>query len=192
MQPQFVFRFIAALLLCAVGPALCMAQAGQPFYKGRTITLVVPTSPGGINDLAGRLVARHLGRFIPGNPTIVVENVPGGAGIIAANRLANTIEKDGLTIAIIQRGTPQVADRGRSECQIRSSETHLARQPLVLCERRLHSRRQFPESGQERRRSREAGRPIEDRRRYAGFDESHLRAHRQGRARPQYRCRARL
>jgi tripartite-type tricarboxylate transporter receptor subunit TctC len=112
MQPQFLFRFVAALLLCAIGPALCMAQAGQPFYKGRTITLVVPTSPGGINDLAARLVARHLGRFILGNPTIVVENVPGGAGIIAANRLANTIEKDGLTIAIIQRGTPQVEIEG--------------------------------------------------------------------------------
>ena len=89
-----------------------MAQAGQPFYKGRTITLIVPTSPGGINDLAARLVARHLGRFIPGNPNIVVENVPGGGGIVAANRLYNTTEKDGLTIAIIQRGTPQLAIEG--------------------------------------------------------------------------------
>lgn len=112
MKLRFLVRFIAALLLCTVGPALCMAQAGQPFYKGRAITLVVPTSPGGINDLAARLVARHLGRFIPGNPTFVVQNVPGGAGIIAANRLANTIEKDGLTIAIIQRGTPQVQIEG--------------------------------------------------------------------------------
>jgi tripartite-type tricarboxylate transporter receptor subunit TctC len=86
MKTKFVFRFIAALLLCAIGPALCMAQTGQPFYKGRTITFVIPTSPVGINDLAGRLVARHLGRFIPANPTIVVVNVP-SAGIIAANRL---------------------------------------------------------------------------------------------------------
>jgi tripartite-type tricarboxylate transporter receptor subunit TctC len=112
MKPHFFFRFVTALLLCAVGPALCQAQAGQPFYKGRAITIVVPTSPGGINDLAARLVARHLGRFIPGNPAMVVENVPGGAGIIAANRLANTIAKDGLTIAIIQRGTPQLQIEG--------------------------------------------------------------------------------
>ena len=112
MKIRSLRRFIAAALLCALGPALCLAQAGQPFYKGRTITIIVPTSPGGINDLAARLVARHLGRFIPGNPAIVVENVPGGAGIIAANRLANTITRDGLTIAIIQRGTPQVQIEG--------------------------------------------------------------------------------
>jgi tripartite-type tricarboxylate transporter receptor subunit TctC len=101
-------RSILALLLCAMAPHLASAQ----FYKGRTITLIVPTSAGGINDLAGRLVARHLGSFIPGNPNIIVENVPGGAGVVAANRLYNATEKDGLTIAIIQRGTPQVQIEG--------------------------------------------------------------------------------
>src|ERR1700743_1427234 len=103
---------VFAVLLCAVAPQLACAQSAESFYKGRTITLIVPTSPGGINDLAGRLVARHLGRFIPGNPNIVVENQPGGARILAANKLYNTVEKDGLTIAIIQRGTPQVQIEG--------------------------------------------------------------------------------
>ena len=97
-----------AMLVCAVAPHLAVAQSVESFYKGRTITLIVPTSAGGVNDLAGRLVGRHLGQFIPGNPNIVVENQPGGAGIVAANKLYNTTEKDGLTIAIIQRGTPQV------------------------------------------------------------------------------------
>lgn len=111
MKAAVLLRCTVALLFCTIAPSLCLAQAA-PFYKGRTITLIVPTSPGGINDLAGRLVARHLGRFIPGNPNLVVENQPGGAGIIAANRLYNKVEKDGLTIAIIQRGTPQVQIEG--------------------------------------------------------------------------------
>lgn len=109
MQPRSILRFLAALVLCATGPGLWQARAAQPFYKGRTIDLIVPASPGGINDLSARLVARHLGQFIPGQPRIIVENEPGGGGIVAANRLYNRIRRDGLTIAIIQRGTPQLA-----------------------------------------------------------------------------------
>ena len=88
------------------------AQSVESFYKGKTITLFVATSPGGNYDLNGRLVSRHLGRFIPGNPSIVVQNVPGAGGLLMANRLANTIERDGLTISIMERGTPQTAYEG--------------------------------------------------------------------------------
>jgi tripartite-type tricarboxylate transporter receptor subunit TctC len=88
------------------------AQNVESFYRGKTITLFVATSPGGNYDLNGRLVSRHLGRFIPGNPSIVVQNVPGAGGLLLANRLANTIERDGLTMAIMERGTPQTVYEG--------------------------------------------------------------------------------
>ena len=88
------------------------AQTVEQFYKGRSITLLVGVAPGGINDLSARLVARHLGRFIPGNPTFVVQNSPGAGGISAANRLFNDAAKDGSFIAKIERAVPQLAIQG--------------------------------------------------------------------------------
>ncbi len=88
------------------------AQSVEAFYRGRTITLIIPTAPGGINNLSGRLVSRHLGRFIPGNPTILAENRELGGGLALANSFANGATKDGSVIAIIQRGIPQLAIQG--------------------------------------------------------------------------------
>lgn len=82
-----------------------------------TVTLIIPTAPGGINNLAGRLVARHLGRFIPGHPTIVAENREQGGGLALANRFASGAAKDGSVIAIIQRGIPQLAIQGDSHAR---------------------------------------------------------------------------
>ncbi|HEY4265579.1 MAG TPA: hypothetical protein VGM72_09690 [Micropepsaceae bacterium] len=96
-------------------PAL--AQNAEAFYRGRTVTLLIPTAPGGINNLSARLVARHLGRFIPGNPNIVAENRAAGGGLALANSFAvnpstNAAPKDGATIAILQRGIAQLAIQG--------------------------------------------------------------------------------
>jgi tripartite-type tricarboxylate transporter receptor subunit TctC len=88
------------------------AQSAQQFYKGRQVTMVVGTSPGGINDISARFVARYLGKYIPGNPTIVVENQPGAGGITSANRLANTFAQDGSVIAKLERAVPLLAIQG--------------------------------------------------------------------------------
>lgn len=88
------------------------AQSPADFYRGRTVTLVIPTAPGGINNLSGRLVARHLGRFIPGNPNVVAMNRESDGGLGLANSFAAGAPKDGATIAIIQRGIPQLAIQG--------------------------------------------------------------------------------
>lgn len=88
------------------------AQTVEQFYKGRTVTLVVGFAPGGINDISGRIVGRHLGRFIPGQPTIVVQNMPGAGGLGAANRIYNVAEKDGSVIAGLGRSVPQLAIQG--------------------------------------------------------------------------------
>jgi tripartite-type tricarboxylate transporter receptor subunit TctC len=77
----------------------------------------VGTSPGGINDISARLLARHLGRFIPGNPALVVQNHPGAGGIITANRLYANAEKDGTVIAKFERAVPQLAIQGDPNVQ---------------------------------------------------------------------------
>ena len=76
------------------------------------MTLIVGFAPGGINDISARVVGKHLGRFIPGNPTIVVQNLPGAGGLGAGNRLYNVAEKDGSVIAGLGRSVPQLAIQG--------------------------------------------------------------------------------
>jgi tripartite-type tricarboxylate transporter receptor subunit TctC len=98
------------LQLGAARPAA--TQSVEQFYKGRTVSMLIPSAPGGINDLAGRLVTQFLGRYIPGHPNIVPENFPGASGVILANRLYNTTERDGSSIAIMERAVPQLAIQG--------------------------------------------------------------------------------
>lgn len=98
---------VALVAWLSVIPA--MAQAGRDFYRGKTLQIIVPFSPGGYYDLAARIVARHLPDYIEGRPSAVVQNQPGGGGITGANRLATTVDKDGLTIATVSRGIPQLA-----------------------------------------------------------------------------------
>ena len=65
--------------------------------------------PGGYYDIAGRVVARHFGQYIPGNPTVVVQNQPGAAGLASVNKIGNTAERDGRTILVMSRALPQLA-----------------------------------------------------------------------------------
>ena len=109
----------AALLLfvCSLccGPPTAWqaaAQSVESFYKGRTVTMLVGTSPGGINDISARLVARHLSRFIAGNPNIIVQNNPGGGGLVTANRLYFNSDRDGSVLAKLERAVPQLAIQG--------------------------------------------------------------------------------
>ena len=100
-----------AALYAATAPAL--AQAPEQFYTGKTISLIVPSNPGGAYDISARLVSRHLGRHMPGKPSIVVQNQSGGAaGIVLGNRFGNTTETDGTLIAGLLRSVPQFAIMG--------------------------------------------------------------------------------
>jgi tripartite-type tricarboxylate transporter receptor subunit TctC len=104
------------LLAMIVGAALApagsaAAQSVEQFYRGRTISFLVASAPGGINDLTARLMSRHLGNHIPGRPTLVVQNLQ-SAGLALANRIYANAEKDGTTIAILERGVPQLAIQG--------------------------------------------------------------------------------
>jgi tripartite-type tricarboxylate transporter receptor subunit TctC len=117
---QRVMGLATGLGLLAMGQA--QAQSVEQFYKGRSVTMLVGTSPGGINDISARLVAKHLGRFIPGNPAIVVQNNPGAGGLITANKLYNNAEKDGSVLAKFERAVPQLQIQGDTNAQFDSTK----------------------------------------------------------------------
>jgi tripartite-type tricarboxylate transporter receptor subunit TctC len=79
------------------------ARAQEPFYKGKTITLIVGSNASGGYDTYGRLLARHLGNHLAGKPNFVVQNMPGAAGVLSANRLYNISPKDGTVIGIFDQ-----------------------------------------------------------------------------------------
>lgn len=78
--------------------------AREPFYKGKTIRMIVGLAAGGGYDTYSRLIARHMSRYIPGNPAIVVENMDGAGSVIAANHIYKVAKPDGLTIGHILGG----------------------------------------------------------------------------------------
>jgi len=78
--------------------------AQEPFYKGKTIRVVVATSAGGGFDAYTRMITRHMGKFVPGNPAFVVENMPGAGHLIGANHIYKVAKPDGLTLGHFQGG----------------------------------------------------------------------------------------
>jgi tripartite-type tricarboxylate transporter receptor subunit TctC len=89
----------AAVALIAL-TASASAQSVEEFYKGKTIGILMGTGPGASYDLYGRTIAEHLQRHIPGNPSIIVEHMPGAGGVIAANHIYNTAPQDGTKILL--------------------------------------------------------------------------------------------
>ena len=90
----------AALMIAAV----CAPAQAADFYAGKQITLIVGAPSGGGYDFLARLASRHLGKHIPGNPTVVVQNMPTANSLAATNHLANVAPRDGTVIAMVQRG----------------------------------------------------------------------------------------
>jgi len=74
------------------------AYSAAPFYEGKAIRIIVGTAPGGGYDTYTRLIARHFSQHIPGNPTIIVDNMPGAGGLVSANHLFKVAKPDGLTV----------------------------------------------------------------------------------------------
>jgi len=79
------------------------ASAQTAYYHGKTVQLIVAFGTGGVTDISARLVARYLGKHIPGNPNIIVQNMSGGSGIVGANHLYNVAKRDGLTVMALGR-----------------------------------------------------------------------------------------
>ena len=94
------FSSFAAASLFFAAFAIGAAQAQEPFYKGKTVELIIGYPPGGSNDVYARLLSTHLGKHIPGNPTVVARNMPGAGSFLAGNHMASVAAKDGTSIAI--------------------------------------------------------------------------------------------
>jgi tripartite-type tricarboxylate transporter receptor subunit TctC len=107
---------LAAFAAGIPGPA--SAQDVASFFSGKTVTVNIGSSTGGGLDTYGRLVARHLGKHIPGNPTVIAANVPGAGGNIVAGRLYNVAAKDGTQIAVTFPSVlvePLLSETGRKD-----------------------------------------------------------------------------
>lgn len=88
-----------AAMLAGLAPA-AQAQDAAGFYRGRTVSLIAGFNPGGGADTYARLVARHIGRHIAGNPTVVVRNMQGAGSVLAANHVYNVSPKDGTELGL--------------------------------------------------------------------------------------------
>src|SRR6266851_3509136 len=95
----------AAMTIALAYPPAARAQNLAEFYKGRSLELDISSSVGGGYDAYARMLARHIGRFIPGNPIVVAKNMEGAGGLRLANFLYNAAPKDGTTFATLYRGT---------------------------------------------------------------------------------------
>jgi tripartite-type tricarboxylate transporter receptor subunit TctC len=106
---------LTAALIAGLCAAPACADPVADFYKGATVSMVVSTSAGGGYDTLARAIARHIGKRIPGAPTIVVRNMPGAGGIVATNYLYAAAPQDGSVLGLIQSDPPLEPLFGTSE-----------------------------------------------------------------------------
>jgi tripartite-type tricarboxylate transporter receptor subunit TctC len=97
----------AALYACAslifVLPSAPSAAQAASFYEGKTLQMIVASGPGASTDIGARMVARYIGKHIPGHPNVIVQNMPGAGGLVAANYIYNIVKPDGLTLVAVTR-----------------------------------------------------------------------------------------
>ncbi len=106
MMREFKRAVFAALAIAACFASAPTAAQPAEFYRAKTITLYIGSSTGGIYDVYARLLARHIGRHIPGNPRIVPSNMEGAGSLRLANFLYNAAPRDGTVFGTINRGAP--------------------------------------------------------------------------------------
>lgn len=97
---------VAAAVALVFAPLAAFAQPAEEFFKGKTISIITSTGSGGAYDLAARAISRHMPRHIPGAPSMVVRNMPGGGHTLATNFMATQAPRDGTTIATVSNTIP--------------------------------------------------------------------------------------
>jgi tripartite-type tricarboxylate transporter receptor subunit TctC len=135
MHQQLALSPVIALLL-VVGSSpfadeAALAQPATRFYEGKSLNLIISSATGGGYDALGRLVARHLVNHIPGNPTLVVHNMPGAGGLIAINHLFNVAPKDGTTFGLVQNSTPFSPLLGATQAKYEASKFNWLGSPNI-------------------------------------------------------------
>lgn len=106
LSASLIQALLTAVIMALMSVQAAAQEAIADFYKGKQIKVISGSAAGGGYDFYARLLARHLGRFIPGNPTIIVQNQPGAGSVVAANAVYATQPQDGTVIAGIQPGAP--------------------------------------------------------------------------------------
>src|ERR1700751_5972326 len=96
----------AALTMLLAASGTAQAQSAGEFYRGKTINVYIGVGVGGEYDIQARLVARHIGKHIPGNPTVVPQSMTGAGGLRMINYLYNVAAKDGTNIGMIANAFP--------------------------------------------------------------------------------------
>src|ERR671914_876587 len=112
--------FVMGFLFLLFGVANLQAQA--PFYEGKTIRIVVGLPAGDVYDLYARMLAEHMGKHIPGNPNLIVQNMAGASSMITANYVYNVAKPDGLSFGSILPSLYFDQLVGRSEVQFDSAK----------------------------------------------------------------------
>jgi len=115
--------FAAAAVAVSFGATAALANddAVANFYKGKQVNIIVGSSPGGGYDLYGRLVSRYIGKYIPGTPRVVVNNMPGAASVVALQNIYNIAPKDGTVIGAVYPGAimePLLGDRAKARYDV--------------------------------------------------------------------------
>jgi tripartite-type tricarboxylate transporter receptor subunit TctC len=110
---------ILVLVAAATFPAV--AQDVEAFYRGKMITVIVGYPPAGANDVYARLVSTHIGKHIPGNPTVIIKNMPGAGSMIAANYLFSSAPKDGTFLGLLVPTLPLEEALGASAARYKSA-----------------------------------------------------------------------
>ncbi len=117
-----IARAASALALLLAGLAAGRADPVADFYRGRTVEVYVGYSTGGGYDIYARMLARHMGKYIPGNPTVVPKNMEGAGSLRLANWLANAAPRDGSVFGTIGRGTSFDPVLGQPGAQFTASD----------------------------------------------------------------------
>src|SRR5437764_1062511 len=110
-----------AIVACLI-PTLASAQSLESFYRGKTINVIIGYPPAGANDLYARLVARHIGRHIPGHPSGIARNMPGGGSLVAANHIFNVAPKDGTVLGLIVPTAPLEERLGATNVRFKAGQ----------------------------------------------------------------------
>jgi hypothetical protein len=123
-----VARAAIAVFFAVQAASIALTQTLADFYRGKAIDLYINSSVGGGYDLYARIIARHIGRHIPGNPTILPRNMEGGGGIRLANWLYNVGRRDGTAIGAVARAMAFEPLLGNKGGAVRRDQIQLYRQ----------------------------------------------------------------
>src|SRR4029453_11702875 len=129
MTIRFIFRRFRCITLVTTGCMLLLSQSltknalpqTAPFYQGKTLPNMSAFTAGGLYDQYARILARHMPKYIPGNPNIIVQNMPGAGSLTATNYVYGVVKPDGLTLAMVGSGIylDQLLERKEAQFDMR-------------------------------------------------------------------------